>query len=184
VKVPLVRGAVAEERHRHLALPLRRYPRPCGGGDAAADDPEAAHEAVRKVDHVHRAGTAAAHACRPAQHLGGERLGVRALRERVPMPAVGAGHVVVRLERRADAHRHGLLAGGQVRRTMHLALQEQPLDLLLEAPDEAHTAVPIEVLGGRLAGLVLPLVSALSLCSGHRSPLYALGRDLDAAGLL
>ena len=50
---------------------------------------------------------------------------------------------------------------------MDLALQEEPLDLLLEAPDEAHPAVAIEVLGGRLAGLVLPLVSTLGLSPGH-----------------
>jgi hypothetical protein len=54
-----------------------------------------------------------------------------------------------------------------MRRAMHLALQKQALDLLLEAADEAHPAVAIEVFGRRLAGPVLPLVGALGLCPGH-----------------
>ena len=138
-----------------------------GGGDAAAHDAEAADEAVLEVDHVHRPGAAAADPGGAAEHLGRERLGIGALRQGVPVAAVGPGHVVVRLERRADAHRDGLLPGGQVRRAVHLALQEQAVDLLLEAADEAHPAVAIEVFGGRLAGLVLPLVGALCLCPGH-----------------
>jgi len=55
---------------------------------------------------------------------------------------------------------------------VHLALEEQAVDLLLEAADEAHPAVAIEVLGGGLAGLILPLSRALGLSPGHRRPLY------------
>ena len=61
-----------------------------GGGDAAADDAEAADEPVLEVDHVHRARAAAADPGRAPEHLGRERLGVGALRERVAVAAVGA----------------------------------------------------------------------------------------------
>jgi hypothetical protein len=54
-----------------------------------------------------------------------------------------------------------------------LAFQEQPVDLLLEAPDEPHAAVALEVVGGRLARLVPPLVRALGLRAGHRPPLHS-----------
>jgi hypothetical protein len=50
---------------------------------------------------------------------------------------------------------------------MDLALQEKALDLLLEAADQAHPAVALEVFGGRFAGPILPLVGALRLCPGH-----------------
>jgi hypothetical protein len=91
----------------------------------------------------------------------------------VAVAAVGAGDVVVRLQRRADTDRNGFLAGRQVRRAVHLALQEEAVNLLLEAPDQAHPAVALEVFGGRFAGPVLTLVGALGLCPGHRSPLYS-----------
>jgi hypothetical protein len=155
-------------------LALRRHRRPRRRGDAPAHDPETTHEAVLEVDHVHRPRAAAADPGGAAEHLGRERLRIGALRQGMPVAAVGAGHVVVRLERRAYAHRDGLLPGGQVRRAVHLALQEQALDLLLEPANEAHPAVAIEVLRGRLAGLVLPLAGALGLCPRHRSHCIAI----------
>jgi hypothetical protein len=60
-----------------------------------------------------------------------------------------------------------------MRRAVHLALQEQAVNLLFEPPDQPHPAVALEVLGGRLAGLILPLVGALRLCPGHPAPLYS-----------
>jgi hypothetical protein len=128
---------------------------------------------VPEVYHVHRPGAAARRRRRATEHLGRERPRVRALRERVAVTAVRAGHVVVRPERGADPHREGLLAGRQVRRPVDLAFQEQPVDLLLEAPDEPHAAVALEVVGGRLARLVPPLVRALGLRAGHRPPLHS-----------
>ena len=121
-----------------------------GGGDAAADDPEAADQAVLDVDHVHRPGPPAAHAGGAAEHLGDQRAGVGALGERVAVAAVGAGEVVVGLERRADADRHGLLAGAQVRGAVDLALEEQPLHLGLELADQQHRPVALEVRRRRL----------------------------------
>jgi hypothetical protein len=173
VEVPLVRGAVAEERHRHPALPLRRDGRARRGGDAAAHDAEAAHEPMLEVDHVHRPGAPAADPGGATQHLGRQRLGIGSLCERVAVAAVGPGRVVVRLERRADADRDGLLTRGQMRRAVDVALQEQALNLLLEATDEAHPAVALQVVSGRLAGLILLVMGALRLCPGHRWPLYS-----------
>ena len=172
MEVRLVRRAIAEERNRDLALTLRRDPGAGGGGDAAADDAEAADEAVRQVDHVHGPRAPAADPGHPTEHLGRERFGVRSLRERVPVAAVGASHVVVGLERRADPDGNGLLARGQVRGAVHLPLEEQALDVLLEAADEPHAAVAIEVLRGRLAGLIAPVARAFGLRPGHASPLY------------
>ena len=148
MEVPLIRRAVAEERDRHPALALRRDPGAGRCSDAAADDSEAAHETVLEIDHVHRPRPAAADPRDAAEHLGRQRLGISSLRERVPVSAVGPGHVVVRLERRANPDGDSLLPRGQMRGPVHLSLQKQALDVLLETPDEAHAAVAIEVLRG------------------------------------
>ena len=86
VEVPLVRGAVAEEGDRDPALALRGDRGPGGRGDAAAHDPEAAHEAVLEVDHVHRARAAAAD---PGRRARASR--PRAPPGRCPSPARGRG---------------------------------------------------------------------------------------------
>ena len=130
---------------------LRRERRAGGRGDAAADDPEAADEAVLEVDDVHRAGAPAADAGRAAEHLGGQRLGLGALGERVAVAAVGAADVVVGLERHADADRDRLLAGGEVRGAVDLAPQEEAVDRLLELADQQHPPVGVEVGASRLA---------------------------------
>jgi hypothetical protein len=148
VEVTLVRGAVAKEGGGDAPLALRGHRGPGGGGDAAAHDAEAADEAMLEVDHVHRSCPPATDPGRAPEHLRHERLRVRALRKRVAVAAVGAGDVVVRLERRADADRNGFLAGRQVRRAVNLALQEQAVNLLLKAPDQAHPAVALKVFGG------------------------------------
>ena len=145
VEVALVGRPVAEHRHRNPALALGRERRPGGGGDTPADDPEAAHEAVLDVDHVHRPGAAAAHAGGAAEHLGDQRVGVGALGERVPVAAIRAGEPVAGLERRAHADRHGLLAGAQVGGAVDLALEEQALHLGLEPADQQHPPVAVEV---------------------------------------
>ena len=110
-------------------------------GDRAADDPVAADQAVLEVDHVHRAGAAAADAGGAPEHLGDQRLGIGALGQRVPVAAVGAGGVVVGLKRHADPDRHRLLPGVQMGRAVDLAAQEQPVHRGLELPDQEHARV-------------------------------------------
>ena len=94
VEVAVVGGAVAEEGHGDAAGALQREAGAGGGGDAPADDPEAADQAVLEVDHVHRAGPAAAHARAAAHQLGRERPRLGAHRERGSVAAVGGGHAV------------------------------------------------------------------------------------------
>src|SRR3954470_3200066 len=101
VEVAVVGGAVAEERDRDGALagPLERESDAGGGGDAPADDPEAADQAVLERDDVHRAGAPAVDAGRPAEQLVHQRLGVDAERERVAVAAVRARHAIGLRER-------------------------------------------------------------------------------------
>ena len=79
------------------------------------------------------------------------------------MAAVGAGHVVIGLERHADADGDRLLPGVQVRRAVDLAAQEQAMHRCLELADQQHPRVRVEV----RAGLSLLL---RSLEPGHPSP--------------
>ena len=154
MEVGLVGRAVAEEGDRHVALALRRERRARRRGDRSADDSEAADQAVLEVDHVHRSRPAAADPTRrSAEHLSRERLGISVLSRARAVAAVGPCDRVVRLERRADADGDGLLPRGQMRRPVHLALQEQALDLVLEQADREH---PTQVFRGRLkpAGLI------------------------------
>ena len=155
----------------------------------AADDAEAAHQAVLEVDDVHRSRAAAADAGGAAEHLGHQPLGVGAGRERVAVAAVGAGDPVARLERGADADRDRLLAGVEVGRAVHLAAQEQPVDLALEQADQQHAAVPLEhgALGPRVGDRHAPHPAVVgdalvAQAVGHRR---VLGHELEAgrAGL-
>ena len=118
------------------------------GRDAAADDAEAADEAVPEVDHVHRAGATAAGAGLAAHQLGGERLRFGPLRESGPVAAVGGGHPVPRVEHRADPDGDRLLPRVEVYGAVDLATQEEALHRLLEVAQEQHPAVAVEQRSG------------------------------------
>ena len=161
MEVALVGGAVAEEGDRDAVDPLQRQRRAGRRGDAAADDAEAADQAVLEVDHVHRAGAAAADARLAPEQLVEQRLRLDAERERVAVAAVGAGDAVLLLEHRADPGGHGLLTRVEVRGAVDVALLEERLDAVLEAADQQHAPVERERLlavgrrggrGGRPAG--------------------------------
>src|SRR5689334_8816514 len=146
-EVALVGGAVAEERHGHAPLTLERERRAGGGGDAAAHDPEAADQPVLEVDHVHRPGAAGAHTGRAPEQLVQQSLRVHAEGQRVAVPAIGPRRAVLRLEHGAHPRRHRLLPRVEMRRAVHLALQEQRLHRVLEAADQQHPPVELEPLG-------------------------------------
>ncbi len=92
----LVGGAVAERAQRDLvgALVVARQRDAGGDRQVAADDPVAAHEAAREVEHVHRAAAPARAAVDAPEQLGHHVLGRRAAHERVAVRAVGGDQVV------------------------------------------------------------------------------------------
>src|SRR5262249_46212181 len=94
-EVRLVGGAVAEVGDDDPAAVAQREPDPGRGGDRAADDAEAADQAVVEVDHVHRAGPTTVDPGLAAEQLGEQALRLEPQRERVPVSAVGAGDAVV-----------------------------------------------------------------------------------------
>jgi hypothetical protein len=152
----LVRAAVARERDRDLIRPLHagRESHAAHERRTAADDPVGAQHALGEVGDVHRPALAVAEAGRLAVDLGHHPLDVAALRDRVTVAAVGAGHVVVRPEVRAHARGDRLLAGVQVHEAGDLPRRELAVQALLELANRAHDAVGLEqLLPGELASV-------------------------------
>src|SRR5262249_52323259 len=90
------------------------------------------------VVQVHRAAVAVRAALGLAVQLGHQLIGMRPLRERVPVSAMGGGDDVAVLERAANADRTGLLADRDVKESGQLSCAEALLDLLLETADQEH----------------------------------------------
>ena len=165
----LVRGAVAEDAERRVFRPevVAREAHPRGEREVAPDDPVAAHEALLRVEHVHRAAAALAHAVLAAEQLGHDVVRVRPARERVAVGAVGGDQVVVVAHRAHGADDGGLLADREVQEAADLRLGVHLARALLEAADERHR---LEPLAGRVGlrkrgGARLPLPEV-----GHGSP--------------
>ena len=70
---------------------------------------------------------------------------IEAERERVTVTAVGPGHAVGRIEDAGHTNGDRFLARVEMRRAMHLTLQEQGIDEVLELADEHHPPVQLEV---------------------------------------
>jgi hypothetical protein len=111
------------------------------------DDGEAAQEVVLGVAEVHGAALALADAGGPTVELGHQRLGGGLAAQRVPVVAVGGHDVVVAVERRDRARRHRFLADVQVGEAADEAVGVGLGDALLEAPDEHHLAVHVDLVG-------------------------------------
>jgi hypothetical protein len=120
-----------------------------------------AQHADRKIRDVHRAALAAVEAGGLAEQLGHHAAQVRALGQRVAVPAVGGGEVVGGMQVRADAGGHRLLPGGQVQRPAHQARRAGgalavgadaalagDFGGVLECPDAHHGAVQARQNGG------------------------------------
>ena len=71
------------------------------------------------------------------------------------MPAVRAGDAVALPQSACEADGHRLLSGAQVRRPVDLSAQEQGLDELLEAPDQEHLPVEVDMELDVLSGLTV-----------------------------
>src|SRR5207245_645139 len=79
-----------------------------------------------------------------AEKLGEHPRHVGALRQAVPVAAVGARDPIVLPQRRADADGDGLLPGIEVGEPRHLGAAVELVHLLLEEPDEDHPPVHLE----------------------------------------
>ena len=145
----LVDPAVAEEAHRRLvgAAVAGRQRGPGRDPEPAADDAVGTEHAQREVGHMHRASPAPARAPVPPEQLGHQRGGRHALGQRVPVPPVGGGDVVVLSEVGAYSGRDRLLAQVGVDEPRQLARLEQLLDAALEHPDQHHGPVQGQGLG-------------------------------------
>ena len=149
VEDPLVGGPVPVERDRDPALAPepRRHHRPRRVGDAGADEPVAPEHVEVEVGDVHRPALAAAVAVRAPEELRHHRPDVRALRDAVPVAAVGAGDEVVVREIEEGADRDPFLPHAGVGGAVDLALAEEGDEALLEGADAPHEAVHPEVVG-------------------------------------
>jgi hypothetical protein len=114
---------------------------------AAADDPEAADQAVLEVDHVHRAAATAVRSDLTPEELREQRGLVDTDGDRGAVPAVGRRDRVAAPEHVADADGDRLLPLIEVRRSLDLVVQEQPVNGVLEQTDAEHPLVEALELG-------------------------------------
>ena len=128
-----------------------------------------AEVAALDVVEVHRAAVSVRAALLLAVQLGHQLVRVRALRERVPVRAVGRRDHVAVLERAAHADGARLLADRDVEEAGQLARAEALLHLLLEAADEQHLAQDV-------GQLVLRAASPSSLRPLPRRAVYGCSR--------
>ena len=141
-----VAAAVTEERgdHRVLAAVGAGERGAHGDRDAGPDDAVGAQHAARQVVDVHAAAAAAAVAGGLAVQLGEHRSELGALGDRVPVPAVRGGDLVVVAQDRHHPGGDGLLADVQVQEAGHGARLGELAGGLLEQPDPHHPAVQVE----------------------------------------
>ena len=141
----LVGGTVAELADRRVVVAQ------VVGGEAearrdrqvAADDPVAAHEAPRQVEHVHRAAAAVAEAVDAAEQLGHDLPRRGAARDRLAVRAVGRDQVVGVAHRAHRSDHRGLFADRQVQEAADLRAGVLLAGALLEMPDEQHGREPL-----------------------------------------
>ena len=151
MEVRLVDRPVAEEGDRHgPVLPELRGERRAGrSGDGAADDAEAADHAVVEVDHVHRAATTSVRPRLAAEELAEQGGLVDPHRQAGAVAAIRGGDRVPLLEQVADADRDRLLPLVEVRGSLHLVVQEEPVHRVLELADAHHPLVEAREVGRR-----------------------------------
>src|SRR5205814_9440101 len=106
-----------------------------------------------------------AHSGGAAEQLVEQPLRLNTERQRVTVAAIGTRRPVLRLEHRADAGGHRLLPRVEVRCAVHLPLQEERLDGVLEAADQEHPPVEREPLGGVDSGALFRGLRAAHLAA-------------------
>ena len=157
VKNSLVRPAVPEKRHHHLALAphfgCQRRPRADRHG--RRDDPVGSQDVEVQIGDVHRAPQAAAVAGLAPHQLGHHFPDAGPLGDAMAVAAVSAADEIVRAQVQAGPGGDGLLAHVAVGGSLHQPALEQFGGLLLEPADAVHGGVePIQQIGfgGGLCG--------------------------------
>ena len=119
VEHALMGGAIAEEGQRDSAVFLVLGAERGAGGqrDARTHDAVGAQDTQVGVSDVHGAALALVGTGGLAVQLRHHGLGVHALGDAVAVAAVGAGDVVIGIQRRAAANRHRFLTQTQVQET-------------------------------------------------------------------
>src|SRR5438876_64571 len=146
VERPHVRGTVAEEAERDVALltVLARESHPGGDRHVAADDGPPAEEPLRRVEEVHRPAPSPARSGRTAVELGHGRPGVARASQVVGMLPVRRDDVVGRLRGRDGPDADRLLADVEVEKAADLPLRVGFRRGLLETAAERHAPIEVE----------------------------------------
>ena len=179
MEVRLVDGAVAEERNCHcpVALELRRERGSGRSSDRPTDDAEAADDAVREVDDVHRAAAAAVGSGLASEELTEQGGLVDAHRETGAVPAIRGGDRVAGPEQVAHSDCDRLLALVQMGGSLDLVVEEEAVHHVLELPDANHALVEaLEV------GRTWRLDDVCGLCR-HASPCVLGYRIVDSGSV-
>src|SRR3954469_11332838 len=162
VDLALVRGAVAEIGERDapvLPVPVGEA-EPGAERDLSADGAVAAVEVLLLGEHVHRAALALGVAAAASGELGHHPLRIHPANQHVPVIPVSRDHLIPVLRGHLHADDDGLLADVEMAETADQAHAVHLAGLLLEAADEQHLAIGVELLVLRelragLAGLIL-----------------------------
>jgi hypothetical protein len=175
----LARPAVSSERDGHpfCAAHLGRERGAADQRRAAADDAVGPKHTFVEVGYMHRTALAAAQAFFLAEDFEHHPLHVAALGDAVPVTAVGARHVVLVVQVRADAGGYCLLTSVQVHEARDIAGCELGMQPFFELPDRSHYPVRVE------QALLAKLLRAGNLCHTASFPLRALLQNNHLAAL-
>jgi hypothetical protein len=128
-----------------------------GEGDAGAERRRGADDAVAAVElllhgeHVHGAALPLGVAVAAAGQLGHDVFRVHAAAQHVAVIAIGGDHLVAVLDHRAHAGDDGFLAYIEMAEPADMAHAVELTRLLLEAADQQHGAIGVEIRSVALA---------------------------------
>ena len=134
-------------------------------------------------EHVHRPALALRAAVAAPGQLGHDGLGVHADGERVAVVAISGDHLVARLKRHLHADDDRFLADVEMAEAADMAHAVELAGLFLEAADEQHAPIGLELLVARKsgAGRLLVPVARRALAAGRRSGRRAAREDFPEA---
>ena len=98
-----------------------------------------------RCDHVHGAGATATHARCSAEQLVEQALRLEPEREGMTVSAIRARHAVIAGEQAGNPDLDRFLTRAEMGGAVHVTLEEERLDEVLEAADHEHATVEVEV---------------------------------------